>query len=77
MKASIYKLPSGTYVIQASVNGQELDQKPIDNKTAVTYLRMKDNTKMDQMLSDIVKEKYGSELNLPRVNRNESRGLKI
>ncbi|MBF1645344.1 MAG: DUF1738 domain-containing protein [Prevotella sp.] len=77
VKASIYKLPSGTYVIQASVNGQELDQKPIDNKTAVTYLRMKDNTKMDQMLSDIVKEKYGSELNLPRVNRNESRGLKI
>jgi hypothetical protein len=77
VKANIYKLSTGTYVIQASVNGQELDQKPIDNKTAVTYLRMKDGQKMDQMLSDIVREKYGSELNPPRVNRNESRGLKI
>jgi hypothetical protein len=77
VKASIFKLPTGAYVVQASVNGQELDQKPIDNKTAMTYLRMKDGTQMDQMLLDIVKEKYGSDLNLPRVNRNESRGLKI
>lgn len=77
VKASIFKLPTGAYVVQPSVNGQELDQKPIDNKTAVSYLRMKDGTKMDQMLSDIVKDKYGSELNLPKVNRNESRGLKI
>ena len=77
VKASIYKLPTGSYVIQASINGQELDQKPIDNKTAVSYLRLKDDTKMNQMLSDIVKDKYGSELNLPRVNRNEPRSLKI
>jgi antirestriction protein ArdC len=77
VKASIFKLPTGAYVVQASVNGQELDQKQIDNKTAVAYLQIKDGTKMDQMLSDIVKDKYGSELNLPKVNRNESIGLKI
>lgn len=77
VKASIYKLPTGSYVIQASINGQELDQKPIDNKTAVSFLRLKDDTKMNQMLSDIVKDKYGSELNVPKVNRNELRGLKI
>ena len=77
VKASIYKLPTGSYVIQASINGQELDQKPIDNKTAVSFLRQKDDTKMNQILSDIVKDKYGSELNLSKANRNESRGLKI
>lgn len=75
--AGIYKLPTGSYVIRASVGGQDLEQKPIDNKTAVTYLRLRDAFKMDTMLAGIVKEKYGEELRLPREAQQVSRGLKI
>lgn len=75
--AGIYKLPTGSYVVRASVGGQDLEQKPIDNKTAVTYLRLRDAFKMDTMLAGIVKEKYGEELRLPREAQQVSRGLKI
>lgn len=75
--AGIYKLPTGSYVVRASAGGQDLEQKPIDNKTAVTYLRLRDAFKMDTMLAGIVKEKYGEELRLPRETQKVSRGLKI
>lgn len=75
--AGIYKLPTGNYVVRASIGGQDLEQKSIDNKTAVTYLRLRDAYKMDTMLADIVKAKYGEELRLPREQQQVSRGLKI
>ncbi len=75
--AGIYKLPTGNYVVRASIGGQDLEQKPIDNKTAVTYLRLRDSYKMDTMLADIVKAKYGKELRMPREQQQVSRGLKI
>lgn len=75
--ASVYKLPTGSYVIQASVNGQNLDQKPIDNKTAVTYLRLSDDSQKATMLSSIVKDKYGDELQHPKAERQVSTGLKL
>lgn len=75
--AGIYKLSTGDYVVRASVGGQDLEQKPIDNKTAVTYLRMKDAAKMDTMLANIVKAKYGEELQMPKEQHQVSRGLKI
>lgn len=75
--AGIYKKPAGNYVVRASVNGQELEPKPIDNKTAVTYLKIDDNSQKDKMLSDIVKKHYGEELSMPRVSQHVSQGLKI
>lgn len=75
--AGIYKQPAGNYVVRASVNGQELEPKPIDNKTAVTYLKIDDNSQKDKMLSDIVKKHYGEELSMPRVSQHVSQGLKI
>ncbi len=75
--AGIYKLPTGNYVVRASIGGQDLEQKPIDNKTAVTYRRLRDSYKMDTMLADIVKAKYGKELRMPREQQQVSRGLKI
>lgn len=75
--AGIYKQPAGNYVVRASVDGQELEPKPIDNKTAVTYLKIDDNSQKDKMLSDIVKKHYGEELSMPRVSQHVSQGLKI
>lgn len=75
--AGIYKQPAGNYVVRASVDGQELEPKPIDNKTAVTYLKIDDNSQKDKMLSDIVKKHYGEELSMPRVSQYVSQGLKI
>jgi hypothetical protein len=75
--ANVYKLSTGSYVIQASVNGQNLDQKPIDNKTAVTYLRLSDDSQKATMLSSIVKDKYGDELQHPKAERQVSTGLKL
>ena len=75
--AGIYKQPAGKYVVRASVDGQELEPKPIDNKTAVTYLKIDDNSQKDKMLSDIVKKHYGEELSMPRVSQHVSQGLKI
>ena len=75
--AGIYKQPAGNYVVRASVYGQELEPKPIDNKTAVTYLKIDDNSQKDKMLSDIVKKHYGEELSMPRVSQHVSQGLKI
>ena len=75
--AGIYKQPAGNYVVSASVDGQELEPKPIDNKTAVTYLKIDDNSQKDKMLSDIVKKHYGEELSMPRVSQHVSQGLKI
>lgn len=75
--AGIYKQPAGNYVVRASVDGQELEPKPIDNKTAITYLKINDNSQKDKMLSDIVKKHYGEELSMPRVSQHVSQGLKI
>lgn len=75
--AGIYKQPAGNYVVRASVDGQEFEPKPIDNKTAVTYLKIDDNSQKDKMLSDIVKKHYGEELSMPRVSQHVSQGLKI
>lgn len=75
--AGIYKQPAGNYVVRASVDGQELEPKPIDNKTAVTYLKIDDHSQKDKMLSDIVKKHYGEELSMPRVSQHVSQGLKI
>lgn len=75
--AGIYKQPAGNYVVRASVDGQELEPKPIDNKTAFTYLKIDDNSQKDKMLSDIVKKHYGEELSMPRVSQHVSQGLKI
>ena len=75
--AGIYKQPAGNYVVRASVDGKELEPKPIDNKTAVTYLKIDDNSQKDKMLSDIVKKHYGEELSMPRVSQHVSQGLKI
>ncbi len=75
--AGIYKQPAGNYVVRTSVDGQELEPKPIDNKTAVTYLKIDDNSQKDKMLSDIVKKHYGEELSMPRVSQHVSQGLKI
>ena len=75
--AGIYKQPAGNYVVRASVDGQELEPKPIDNKTAVTYLKIDDNSQKDKMLSGIVKKHYGEELSMPRVSQHVSQGLKI
>ena len=75
--AGIYKQPAGNYVVRASVDGQEFEPKPIDNKTAVTYLKIDDNSQKDKMLSDIVKKHYGEELSMPRVSQHISQGLKI
>lgn len=75
--AGIYKLPTGSYVVRASVGDRDLEQKPIDNKTAVAYLRMDDATKMGAMLAGIVKDKYGDELRMPREVQQVTRGLKI
>lgn len=77
VKANIYKQPTGSYVIQASINGQDLEQKPIDNKIAVGYLRLNEGTEKESMLSSIVKEKYGEELRLPKNDNQVSNGLKI
>ena len=77
VRANIYKQPSGVYVVQASVNGQELEQKTIDNKTAVSYLRLSDNSQKETLLSSIVKEKYGDELHHPKIERQVSTGLKL
>jgi antirestriction protein ArdC len=77
VKASIYKLPTGSYVVQASINGQDLEQKPIDNKTAVTYLRLSDSSQKETMLSSIVKEKYGDDLRFSKADRQVSTGLKL
>jgi putative DNA primase len=75
--AGIYKQPTGNYVVRASVDGQELEPKPIDNKTAVSYLKISDNSQKDKMLSDIVKKHYGEELSMPKVSQHISQGLKI
>jgi len=75
--AGIYKQPAGNYVVRASVDGQEFEPKPIDNKTAVTYLKIDDNSQKDKMLSDIVKKHYGEELSMPRVSQHVSQRLKI
>lgn len=75
--AGIYKQPPGNYVVRVSIDGQELEPKSIDNKTAVTYLKTSDNSQKEKMLSDIVKKHYGEELSIPKVSRYVSQGLKI
>lgn len=75
--AGIYKQPTGDYIVRASVDGQELEPKSIDNKTAITYLKASDNSQKDKMLSDIVKKHYGEELSIPKVSQHVSQGLKI
>ena len=75
--AGIYKQPPDNYVVRVSIDGQELEPKSIDNKTAVTYLKTSDNSQKEKMLSDIVKKHYGEELSIPKVSRYVSQGLKI
>ena len=77
VQAGIFKLPSGAYVLRASVDGQDLEQKPIDNKTAVSYLQQKDAHRQGSMLAGIVKDIYGDQLHLPKVPQRTTMGLKI
>ena len=77
VQAGIFKLPSGAYVLRASVGGQDLEQKPIDNKTAVTYLQQRDVNRQGTMLADIVKDIYGDQLHLPKMPQRTTMGLKI
>lgn len=79
VKAAIYQLPTGSYVVRASVGEHVLEQKPIDNKTALSYLNLRDYSKKDSMLAEIVRDKYGEELHSSKreVKKQVSKGLKI
>lgn len=74
--AGIYKQNAGSYVVRASVDGKELEQKTIDNKTVASYFKTKDITTKNQILSNIVRENYGDIKLLPHITQQVSKGLK-
>lgn len=74
--AGIYKQNTGSFVVRASVDGKELEQKIIDNKTAASYFKAKDITTKNQILSNIVRENYGDIKLLPHITQQVSKGLK-
>ena len=58
------------------LDGKELEQKIIDNKTAASYFKAKDITTKNQILSNIVRENYGDIKLLPHITQQVSKGLK-
>lgn len=78
VSASITKRNNGEYFVQATVEGQRLEPKPIERKTGYNYMRMNAGLEKKAVLSGIVRNAYGDELKaVPKHERQQSQGLKL